>query len=237
MLFSHGSQSSRGVAILFARDFSPTIRAQVTDQDGRFLGVDVELNGQTLSLCSIYAPTQDSPREQQAFLNGVQELIEELVGLDLILGGDLNCTLNPKLDKNTTGTSPDSAGPTRTKIELLKEEMDLSDVWRVRNPTKKGFTFSRGQYSSRLDYFLISSHLMDRVSKMDITNLAHSDHAMIAITIGRQDSSRGPGLWRFDVDLLTDNDFTSNRTDFITDWEPPRRYATPTRDGNFSSLT
>lgn len=130
--------------------FSPTILSQVSDHDGRFLGLDLELDSRSLSICSIYAPDQDKPKEQLASFNGIQELIEELKGPNLVLGGDF--TLNPKMNKSTPETATDLGGAAHTRIETLKEEFDLNDVWCIRYPKKKGFTFSRGSYASRLDY-------------------------------------------------------------------------------------
>lgn len=227
IIYSHGSQNSRGVAILLARNFSPAIITQISDHEGRFLGADLELEDHSLSVCSIYAPTQDKPKDQISFFNNMQGLVEELNGTDLILAGDFNCTLNPRLDKSTAETQADIAGLARARIESLKEEMDLTDVWRVRNPMKRGYTFSRGPYSSRLDYFLVSDHLADRVSSMDINNLVHSDHAMISMALNQQDSTRGPGLWRFDVDLLLDKKFPPAMLKFISDWEPPQEIQSP----------
>lgn len=112
VIFNHSTQNSRGVAVLFARNLSPSILTKVTDCEGCFLGLEVEINNCNLSVCSIYAPTQDKPREQLSFLNGIQELIDEVSGPDLILGGDLNCTLNRKLDKNTPESGMDHEGAT-----------------------------------------------------------------------------------------------------------------------------
>ena len=44
----------------------------------------------------------------------------------------------------------------------IKESLGLSDIWRVRNPKKKRYTFRQqvnGFIQRRLDYFLVSNNL------------------------------------------------------------------------------
>lgn len=71
--FCHDSSNSCGVAILFSRDFNPKVIQQFEDPHGRILLLDIKLDDEIITLGSIYAPTQDRPNEQIAFLNDLQE--------------------------------------------------------------------------------------------------------------------------------------------------------------------
>ncbi len=55
------------------------------------------------------------------------------------------------------------------------------------NPTTRRYTWhSRGK-SSRLDYLLISEHLLNEIHSFDIRPGLHSDHSILKITLGNND--------------------------------------------------
>lgn len=72
IIFNHGSASSKGVAILFKPGFQPAINAQVSDPEGRLLLLDITVGSAAYLIGSIYAPMQDRPREQFAFLDHLE---------------------------------------------------------------------------------------------------------------------------------------------------------------------
>ena len=55
-------------------------------------------------------------------------------------------------------------------IESIQSEFSLHDVWRVKNPNTRSFTWSKMSpfIFCRLDYWLISDSLHDLVSQVDI---------------------------------------------------------------------
>ena len=71
------------------------------------------------------------------------------------MGGDLNCHLNPIIDKR--GGHLIQRQAVINTIELLQSELDLHDIWRVKHPTKRNYTWSPSSplIFSRLDYWLI----------------------------------------------------------------------------------
>lgn len=85
---SHGCSSSRGVAIMLHRDSDYKIGSVVRDTEGRFIGMDIHLEDQILTICSIYAPTQDKPKKQVEYLEELDSLLSQLDCSNLILGGD-----------------------------------------------------------------------------------------------------------------------------------------------------
>ena len=56
---------------------------------------------------------------------------------NIILGGDFNCPLNPLLDKKGGILTPKKS--VVKTIESLQDELDLVDICRIKNPTKKKF--------------------------------------------------------------------------------------------------
>ena len=82
-------------------------------------------------------------------------------------------------------------------------------MWRISNKKTKGFTW-RSQKPcrrSRLDYFLLSDDLLSLDPKMDILPAYKSDHNPIMLTFIKSRQNRGKGLWKFNNELLKNQDF------------------------------
>ena len=95
----------------------------------------------------------------------MKEIVEKLKTIPVdkatsyIWGGDWNRVLNKSLDTlgGVLSLKKESVG----QIKALMAEFDLIDIWRVRNPTYRKFTWRRSKPVTlrRLDYFLVSSHM------------------------------------------------------------------------------
>uniref|UniRef100_A0A3Q1GA52 exodeoxyribonuclease III n=1 Tax=Acanthochromis polyacanthus TaxID=80966 RepID=A0A3Q1GA52_9TELE len=59
VFFSANSSKQRGVAILIGKNLK--VHKQYSDEEGRWLAIDVDLLGVRYSLINIYAPNTDSP--------------------------------------------------------------------------------------------------------------------------------------------------------------------------------
>ena len=57
---------------------------------------------------------------------------------NIIVGADYNCPLNPTLDKRGAIMIPRKS--VVNSIECLQSELDLVDIWRVKNPQTKSYT-------------------------------------------------------------------------------------------------
>ena len=83
------------------------------------------------------------------------------------------------------------------------KEFSLIDVYRNLNPSKLCFTYE-AKLSSRIDFFLVSQPLADRVSHWDTLVSIAPDHKAIRVPLQLENDNRGPGLWKFDNSLLED---------------------------------
>ena len=101
---SNFSSKARGTAILIHKkiQFSPT--NVVVDHQGRFVVVSDSLHNVPAVLVSLYAPNWDD----EAFIRKVISLLPDLSAHHLILGGDLNCTIDPLLGKSCSRQDPPS---------------------------------------------------------------------------------------------------------------------------------
>ena len=116
--FAHGTNSSQGVAILITSCLGYNKKKNRSDNEGRVLNMILEVEDRTLNLINFYAPSKDSLR--RAFF---------LDSSDNIMGGDINCIFNSRLDK--LGGVPS----TRHSVALL-------DVRRERDRDEHFFTWT-----------------------------------------------------------------------------------------------
>ena len=73
-------------------------------------------------------------------------------------------------------------------IELI-ESFELCDIWRIRNPTEKRFTFRQNQISGYikrgLDYFFVPNKLQESIKNTHILVSLSTDHSLISFTLRR----------------------------------------------------
>ena len=99
------------------------------------------------------------------------------------------------------------------RIEEIQMTFNLHDIWRVKNPKKKSFTWSQKSpfIFSRLDYWLISDTLQDLIKNVDIIasqDYSIQDHAAILLHLqGVEETKKGPGFWKMNTSLLSDERF------------------------------
>ena len=113
---------------------------------------------------------------------------------------------------------------TKESVKILEDiclEQDLIDIWRVRNPTEKRFTWRQKTpiIQRRLDYWLVNDSLQDDIVSVDIIPSIKSDHSAITLSInGIDDSKRGPSFWKFNCSLVNDNNYCDLLDTNIKSW-------------------
>ena len=97
IFFSHGTKHSKDVCILINPLVQDKIDYSFSDKSGRIVLITIVINSLMLSLCNVYAPTNQV--EQLEFLQELNNcLIDKSELTTMIVGGDWNCTLS-KNDK------------------------------------------------------------------------------------------------------------------------------------------
>ena len=152
---------------------------------GRYIILKAEIKDKIYVLINIHAPNKD--KDIVAFLT---KLLITLQNEDLdsenniVIGGDFNCPLNPTIDKK--GGILIQRKSVTSCIDCLQSELDLVDIWRIKNPDVKSFTWSKKfpRIFCRLDYWLISNNLNDSVQLTDIIPAIRTDHDAIYLEFG-----------------------------------------------------
>ena len=124
----------------------------------------------------MYAPNKG--KESVKFLEALRTTVRtENLDMEekLIVGGDFNCPISPILDKKGGSLLPRKS--VVTSISCFQEDLDLVDIWRVKNPVSRSFTWSQNSPNifCRLDYWLISNNLQDLVISTSIIPAIKTD--------------------------------------------------------------
>ena len=216
LICSHGTDQARGVAIYISNDIEYEIEESVIDTEGRFILLVGTFQGTRLALLNCYAPTKDRQLEQDKFLDKITPYIQ-LYSHMLIWAGDLNCYLDPKLDKD--GRIEEVSKYVK-KIHMLMEDFSMCDIWRIRNPKLKQYTWRQntvgGFSQSRLDYILIPLGYQSLTKKVGIGSSIYSDHNNIFIELDfMMEQKRGRPAWKFNTRLLRDPTYVAKINDVI----------------------
>ncbi len=94
-------------------------------------------------------------------------------------------------------------------VKQYMSDYGLCDAWRSFHTNSREYTFfSHVHHSySRLDYFLVSSSLLNDISDTEIHPIAVSDHAAVSLTLVNKKATPPSNNWRFNTSLLKDDDF------------------------------
>ena len=210
-LFSNGSRNACGVAILLTKSTAGKIREVRRDMQGRYIFCKIEMDGYDYCIGNIYSPNCDDLE----FFEEVSNIIEDMQCIHVILGGDFNVVLDPVIDRNCEARYNSMACE---KIKEIQDRLNLCDIWRAKHPDKRSFTWCKTKPRlswSRIDYFLISQGLTNRVHSAEIEGCIHSDHSSINISIESEGDRRGLGVWKFNNELLNDPGFCNEMQNII----------------------
>lgn len=202
-LFSNLSSSRAGVCILFNNNFPFEILKYFSDPEGRFITVDIKTEDKIITLQNIYAPNNDD----RNFFKSVFSNLSTFECEHLILGEDFNLVQNIQKDKKRGNHT--TYFKSLEEIEMFKENMDLTDIWRDLHPNIQRFTWRRNkpEIHCRLDFFLISSSLSSDALEADILPGFKTDHSLITLSLGTKPNPRGPGFWKLNSHFLKDLEY------------------------------
>ena len=217
MFNSPGDSRSRGTCVLINPKTEVENIECSFDQAGRIVCIHGIIRDKKVLICNIYAPNEDDP----AFFQTVIKMLDNFPDRDIvILGGDFNLVMNPEIDRYRSACNNEKS---HAVVAEIIDKLDLCDIWRVRNPNERKYTWCRdggrrGKISaSRIDMFLVSDGFTDCIQNCGITYGHKSDHSMIFFDINLDTYIRGPGVWKLNNQLLLESEYVSNIRETIKD--------------------
>ena len=108
------------------------------------------------------------------------------------------------------------------KLIEIKETLYLCDIWRIRNPNVKRFTFRQNDVSGfikkRLDFFLISNILQGSIRKTDVLASFCTDHSPISFYLQLKNMpTQGKGFLKFNISLTSNNEYVEKMKNQISE--------------------
>ena len=116
-------------------------------------------------------------------LNHIFNSLEIAENTMFIWGGDFNMVFDTTLDAD--GGFPKLKINSLSKLLSMMSENDLCDIFRVRNPDTRRFSWRRKTpfKQRRLDFFLVSDSMQENIESTDIIPSVGSDHSAIKIKL------------------------------------------------------
>lgn len=184
----------------------------IADPNGRFLVVSGCLCSTPVTFVNIYGPNFDCPEFFRAVFNSIPNIDQT----NVIVGGDMNCVLNVKLDKRFSKSLQQSKSG--QCLNTVLKNLNIVDIWRLLFPTSREFYYFSPVHKSysRIDYFFLDSKLIPVVVDVTYHPILVSDHSPVSLTLKVANlSTRGCKNWRFDAALLKDDVFHKRMEEHI----------------------
>lgn len=207
MVISNGSAASCGVVILYRTADWDEIIETGEIQGGRICYLIIKDSNRTFSFLNIYSPNSstDSIPFWESVMNVMIELDEKYPGIEHVLMGDFNVTLNARDNINRKGYSGEQE--VRAKVNQVIEVMQIVDSRGVTNDNPQP-SWKRGRVFSKLDYIFTSESLAGLITNYEHAwAITKSDHCMVKITLSIPTAiCIGKGYYKINTDLLEDNE-------------------------------
>lgn len=159
---------SGGVAVLFQKHCKPLSYEVGHIIEGQLLKVRAKFEKFVVIFVNIYAPVLGP--ERVCFLKKLNDALSCFKQEEyMFMGGDFNCTVNDKVDRNPK--EPHIA----SQHEILKliAEQDLHDIWRILHKNERQYTWAQARENfitlARLDRFYCFKHHFNVIKKCDST--------------------------------------------------------------------
>lgn len=196
-----GTSYSRGVGIFLHPLFHGEIKETKQDNEGRIICTKIQWENQEMNIMNVYAPNLIGERRE--FFNTLHA--HKTGHRNFILGGDFNCVENPEKDR--MGGNPNGGTAGSCELKSFTSINELEDRWRAQNPNERIFTWHTADYSrgSRLDRWYTPNNVHQDTSYIACP---FSDHTAVVLQARlTEDNPRGKGIWKFNNNLLTDNNY------------------------------
>ena len=208
VVVSHGTTQSKGVMVLFKPNLNVTINKALADKNGRYILTQTSIDETNVVFVNIYEPNDTS--QQILFLRDLSSsVLSSYANENIMLGGDFNC-VNNAMDKKC-GRPFVSKNAAVTEFESTIRVHSFVDAWRIVNLHNIGFTWGNPSMKRqiRLDYFFTPKVLQKLIQECRIIPNTFSGHSALILTICFNEETEpcGPGYWRFNNSLLSDNEY------------------------------
>ena len=202
---ANGSRASAGVSLLVERSLDADVDVVFAGDGDRLVVADVAVKSFKFRLVTVYAP--NIAVERVSFFRRLAPFLDDMKRL--VLMGDWNAILDPKIDKVGRGAS--RWGRCDSSLAGLMTRHDLVDRFRLDHPGREMWTWLESSPSAKvgtyLDRVLVRRADIDFVSCPTFHLIAWTDHKLVSVSLRLADRPSLAGYWKFNTSLLEIRDF------------------------------
>ena len=200
---AYGSCTSAGVSLLVGCSLDADVDVFAGD-GGRLVMADVAVKSFKFRLVAVYA--SNIAAERMSFFRRLAPFLDDTKRL--VLMGDWNAILDPKIDKVGRGAS--RLGRCESSLAGLMTH-DLVDRFRLDHPGREMWTWLDSSPSAKvgsyLDRVLVRRADIDFVSCPTFHLIAWTDHKPVRVSLRLANRPSLAGYWKFNTSLLEIRDF------------------------------
>ena len=206
LFLSGNSRNSTGVGILINSNFTYTVKEYCDIITGRMQSLKLSTNDKDYIFLNVYAP--NNATDNYNFLKRIEDFVISNDSETLIVGGDFNTVIDTEYDKKHGNINNNKRN--RDKINEIIQNNDINDIYRILNPTTKQYTWHSNHKPPifcRLDYFLVSSNIVNDISLCKITTGIRSDHSLVYFNLKIVNQPRGPGYFKLNNSVILEKEY------------------------------
>jgi len=173
-----------GVAILVRPASGADVTPLHSSPCGRLQAARLQWGGHVARLVNAYWPCTGHA-DRAAFLHGIlaPALPSSPHPAPVIVVGDFNFTVDPASDRVPAPPASTAAADIASAAAWGTACPDLVDIYRLRHPTRRSFTFHRPHRLARLDRAYASPALAAFTTSPRVLPSSHGDHHTLAFTL------------------------------------------------------
>ena len=202
---AYGSRTSVGVSLLVGRSLDADVDVVFAGDGGGLVVADVAVKSFKFRLVAVYAP--NIVVERVSFFRRLAPFLDDTKRL--VLMGDWNAILDPKIDK--VGRGARRVGRCESSLAGLMTRHDLVDRFRLDHPGREMWTWLDSSPSAKvgccLDRVLVRRADIDFVSCPTFHLIAWTDHKLVRVSLRLANRPSLAGYWKFNTSLLEIRDF------------------------------
>ena len=216
---SPGSPHSCGSVILYRSKYHlvKTWSDSMVGFSGRFVMAEFQHHDVSFRLACIYAPNRNPERND--FFAYCESIVDPSV--PALLCGDFNAVFDRTLDRRGSNVSDLSHESCQT-LRSLFENCCVADVWRLRHPRDRGFSWCKSDRSLAFRIDLIGCcpfPWLHHVVSCEMVFCPYSDHSAVLLDCPIPSPlPRGPGRWKLNVSILSNAEFVVAVKRFWSTW-------------------
>ena len=201
---AYGSGISAGVSLLVGRSLDADVDVVFVGNGGQLVVADVAVKSFNFRLLAVYASNITAVRV--SFFRRLAPFLDDTKRL--VLMGDWNAILDPKIDKVGRGAS--RLGRYESSLGFMTRH-GLVDRFRLDHPGREKWTWLYSSPSAKvgsyLDRVLVRRADIDFVSCPTFHLVAWTDHKLVSVSLRLANRPSLASYWKFNIFLLEIRDF------------------------------